>query len=54
MHDVVKVHGRVVVKKLCHLMEPVSRHSHREITTPFDGLYEAGGKALLESAGELL
>src|SRR5437868_15151381 len=51
MHDVIKVHSRVVVKELCYLMEPVSRHSHREVTTPFDGLYEAGGKVFLDSAG---
>jgi hypothetical protein len=54
MHDVVEVHGRVVVKELCDLMESVPRHSHRKIATPFDGFYEAGGKVFLESAGQLL
>ena len=44
MHYVVEVHGRVVVKELCDLMESVPQNGHRKIATPFDGFDEAGRK----------
>ena len=42
------------MEKLCDIMQPIPRHRDREVATPFNGFYEAGGKVLLESVGQLL
>jgi hypothetical protein len=54
MHNIIEVHGRVVTKELCNVMESIPHHGHGKLATPFDGLYEAGGKAFFKSAGQLL
>ena len=54
MHDVVEIHGRVVVEEQRDFVEFLSRHGNGQIAPPLDGFHEANGKIFPDSIGELL
>ena len=54
MHDIVKVHGRVVAQKLGDLVQFIPGHRDRQVAAPLDGLHKADSEVFLKAFGQLL